>query len=60
MNRAATLSRSEAHHKARAEHFLAEAQRILRTLALERQRMERKPVNRASVLEEVKAILGKR
>ena len=57
MNKAATISSREAEYKAQAEHYLAEAQRILRKLAAERRREKRGPVARRGILEEVKAIL---
>jgi len=57
MNKAATISSREAAYKAQAEHYLAEAQRILRKLAAARRREKRGPVARRSILEEVKAIL---
>jgi hypothetical protein len=57
MNKAATLTRQEAQQKAQAEQYLAQSQRILRELATERKREERKHRTRASIVSEVKAIL---
>ena len=57
MNKAATLTSEEAEHKARAEQYLAETQRILRELATERRRDERRRAARPSIVMEVKAIL---
>jgi len=57
MSKAATLTDQEAHYKARAEHNLAETQKILRQLASERQRAARRPRPQTSLLEQVKKIL---
>ncbi len=57
MSKAATLSSEEAQHKARAEHYLAETQKILRQLSTERQRSARKARPQSNLLEEVKEIL---
>ena len=57
MNKAAILTVQEASHKARAEHYLAETQKILRGLAAERQRAARRPRPQSSLLEDVKEIL---
>ncbi len=57
MNRTEVLSSEEAQHKARAEGYLAEARRILRSLAAERRREANRPAPRSSLLSEVKSIL---
>jgi hypothetical protein len=59
MNEATTVrvGQQEARHKAQAGQYLAEAQRILRRLAAERRRSSRQNPSRASLTEEVKAIL---
>ena len=57
MSKAAALTIQEAGHKARAEHYLAETQKILRQLAAERQRNARRPQPQPSLVEQVKAIL---
>ena len=57
MNKAAILTVQEASHKARAEHYLAETQKILRGLAAERQRNLRRPRPQSSLIEQVKEIL---
>ena len=57
MSKAATLNGQEAHYKARAEHYLAETQKILRQLATERQRAARRSRPKPSLLEQVKEIL---
>jgi hypothetical protein len=57
MSKAATLTNQEAHYKARAEHYLAETQKILRQLATERQRAARRPRPQFRLVEEVKEIL---
>ena len=56
MSKASTLTDRDAHHKAQAERFLAEAQSILRELATERRRAERGRGARPSIAAEVKAI----
>lgn len=62
MNKAASLTSQESEYKAKAQGYLAEAQRILRHLAADRQREERRRKNRPrekypNILSEVKAIL---
>jgi thermostable 8-oxoguanine DNA glycosylase len=57
MSKAATLTNHEARYKALAQSYLAEARRALRQLAAERQREERRRVERPSLVTEVKAIL---
>ena len=57
MSKAAALTDHEAHYKARAEHYLAETQKILRQLASERQRMARRPHSQTSLVKQVKEIL---
>jgi hypothetical protein len=61
MNKTATISQ-ESQYKAQAQSHLVEARRILRQLAADRQREERRRqefrrVVRPSILSEVKAIL---
>lgn len=57
MSKSAALDHEEARHKAQAERYLVETKRILRQLATERQREERRRVERSNLLSEVKAIL---
>lgn len=57
MNKTTALTASEAQHKAHAEGYLEEAQRILRGLAAERRRAKRRRVARPSITTEVRAIL---
>ena|GEM_PF-2375714 len=62
MNKAVPLTSQESEYKAKALGYLAEAQRILRHLAADRQREERRRKNRPrekypNILSEVKAIL---
>jgi len=62
MNKAVPLTSQESEYKAKALGYLAEAQRILRHLAADRQREERRRKNRPrgkypDLLSEVKAIL---
>lgn len=57
MSKAATLTNSEAHHKTRAEHYLAETQKILHQLATERQRASRRSQPQPNLLDQVKEIL---
>ena len=57
MSKAATLNGQEALHKERAEHYLAETQKILRQLATERVRAARRPRPLTSLVEQVKEIL---
>lgn len=57
MNKSAALNGHETHYKARAEHYLAETQKILRQLASERQRAPRRPRPQTSLVEQVKEIL---
>ncbi len=60
MDKAVILSRSDEHHRAQAQSYLAEAQRILRQLANDRGREERRRTERGSILNEVKSILHAR
>ena len=57
MNKAATLADKEAQHKARAEYYLAETQRVLRQLAADRKRSEQRRSESTDIVAEVKAIL---
>jgi hypothetical protein len=62
VNKTAALTSQESESKAKAQSYLAEAQRILRHLAADRQREERRRKNRPrekypNILSEVKAIL---
>jgi hypothetical protein len=58
MNKAAALTDQEAHYKAQAERYLADAQRILRDLAAERRRDKRRRSSvQTNILKEVKEIL---
>ncbi|PWU18606.1 MAG: hypothetical protein C5B50_08610 [Verrucomicrobia bacterium] len=58
MSKAVVLTNDEAQYKAQAENYLAEARRILRQIATERQREERRRrKNRSNIVGEVKAIL---
>ncbi|MEY2409121.1 MAG: hypothetical protein QOF48_1791 [Verrucomicrobiota bacterium] len=57
MNKAATLTDQDAHHKAQAEQYLAESRRILRELAAERRREERRRRAHINIVSTVKAIL---
>ena len=57
MSKAATLSNQEAHYQALAQGYLVETQRILRQLAAERRREQRRRSARPSIVTEVKAIL---
>ena len=59
MSKAATLDTSarDAHYRAQAEHSLAETNRILKRLASERSRHERRRAPTSNIVEEVKAIL---
>lgn len=57
MSKAAILTSEEAQHKARAEQYLAETQRILRDLAVERRREERRHAPHSNIVQHVKAIL---
>jgi hypothetical protein len=57
MNKAATLSDKDAQHKARAEHSLAKAQRVLREMAADRKRSEMRRRERTDIVAEVQAIL---
>ena len=54
---AAFTTEQDAQYKAQAQVHLTEARRILRQLAAERQREERRRIERPSLLTEVKAIL---
>jgi hypothetical protein len=57
MNKVGTLTSVEEREKVRAQSYLAETQRILRRLAAERRREERRRAPRPSIVAEVKAIL---
>jgi hypothetical protein len=57
MGKTAALTSQDAQYKAQAQSHLTEALRILRQLSAERQREERRRVDRPSLLSEVKAIL---
>ena len=62
MNKAASLTSQESEYKAKAQSYLAEAQRILRHLAADRRREERRRREQprrkySNLLAEVKAIL---
>jgi len=59
MNKAVPLTSQESEYKAKAEHYLAETQKILRQLAVERRQFARRPRPRSkpSILEQVKEIL---
>ena len=57
MSKAAALTDQEAHHKARAERYLAETQKILRQLAMERQRASRRARPQSSLVDQVREIL---
>jgi hypothetical protein len=62
MNKTVSASSQELQYKAQAQSYLVEARRILRRLAADRQREERRrqvrrPASRPSILSEVKAIL---
>ena len=57
MSKAATLNGHETHYEAQAKHYLAETQKILRSLATERQRSARRSRPQTSLLAEVKEIL---
>jgi hypothetical protein len=62
MSKAVTLTVQEASYKERAEYYLAETQKILRRLAADRQREERRRQDRpreksSNILSEIKAIL---
>ena len=57
MSKAAALTDQEAHYKARAEHYLAETQKILRQLAMERQRASRRARPQSSLVDQVREIL---
>ena len=59
MSKAAVLNNADEHYKAQARSYLAEAQRILRQLAVERRREERRDTE-PQILREVKAILQTR
>ena len=56
MSKAATLSNAEEQHKAQAKSYLSEAQRIVRQLAADRKREERRRSEPAKIVSEVKAI----
>jgi hypothetical protein len=57
MSKTAVLTDQEARHKARAQEYLAETQRILRELATERRRAERRRPDAVNITEKIKAIL---
>ncbi len=57
MSKARTLTSQEAHYKAQAQGYLAEARQILRQLSTERRRTDRRRGAPASILSEVKLIL---
>ena len=59
MSKAATLDSParEAHYRAQAEHYLAETNCIIKRLASERSRHERRRAVTPNIVEEVKAIL---
>ena len=57
MNKALTLTDQEARYKERAEHYLAQAQKILRQLASERHREARHHRSQPNIVEQVKTIL---
>ena len=59
MNKAASLTSQESEYKAKAEHYLAETQKILRELAAERRQFARRPrpQPKSNILEQVKEIL---
>jgi hypothetical protein len=57
MSKTAALTEREAQHKARAHAYLAETQRILRQLAADRRREERRRPVATSITAEVRAIL---
>jgi hypothetical protein len=57
MNKVATLTSTEEREKARAQSYLVETQRILRQLAADRRREERRRAQRPNIVAEVRAIL---
>ena len=57
MSKTAVVTNHEAHFKAQAQGYLAETQRILRQLAAERRRAERRRAAPTDIVAEVKAIL---
>ena len=57
MSKAAKVTGQEAHYKAQAEDYLAQARRILRQLATERRREQRRQRDRSKLPAEVKEIL---
>jgi hypothetical protein len=59
MSKAATRSRTKEHHKAQAQGYLSDVQRLLRQLAADRRRQERRRGGRTSIVAEVRAILHK-
>ncbi len=56
----AVLSYRDAHYKALAEQYLAEAKKILKDLAAERKKEARRKKPQTNILEEVKSILAGR
>jgi hypothetical protein len=57
MNKAVSVASQEIQYKALAHSHLLEARRILRQLAADRRREERRRVERPNILAEIKAIL---
>ena len=57
MSKAAIMSEQEAGYQAQAEHSLAETNRILKRLASERERQERRRATAPNILTAIKAIL---
>ena len=57
MSKAAIMSEQEAGYQAQAQLYLAETNRILKRLASERERHERRRAAAPSILTAVKAIL---
>jgi hypothetical protein len=57
MSKAISVASQEMQYKARAEHYLAETQKILRQLAAERQQAAQRSKPQSSLLEQVKEIL---
>jgi len=55
--KATTLTSQDAHYKAQAQGYLAEARRILRHLSADRRREARRRDEQPSLLSEVKVIL---
>lgn len=57
MSKAVVMSKEDAHYKALAERYLAEANKILKKLAADRKKEARRKKPQTNILEEVKAIL---